>query len=750
VDAAKRDAGAVAIFPGAGNDVKEWGASNYKALVDRLEKDSRVRHINIYVADRVEALPFATSASQKLHVHAGLDFNGLSRSLAGNAVCVANNSFGAHLGAYLGVTVVGIYAGHETVTEWAPVFGESFVIHADAHCSPCHIAKRADCAFAMNCLADISVDFVYAKISEAIDSTSRAPSESQARPASSISTGSGQPDMLEELIASINGLYAAGDRSQDYAGIAVALSRNHPLRGQSRQLLLDISELVRVDAKSGIQRVVRALLKELLTHPPEGVRVEPVYASSETPGYRYARAFTRKFLGLPADDAYDHPAEAWNGDVLFGLDLQPYVVAAQKEHLLEWHRRGVKISFFVQDLLPISMPACFPEGAAAGHQRWLETISCFDGAVCGSRAAADTLLEWLEVFGAPRQRPFELSWSHHGADLASSVPSYGMPEGAGRVIDALAASTSFLMVGTLEPRKGHAQALAAFEQLWQNDLPVKLVIVGKQGWMVDSLVERLRAHPENGRRLYWLEAISDEYLERVYGASACLLAASEGEGFGLPLIEAAQHKLPVIARDIPVFREVAGGHAFFFPDEKSPQVLAQALQEWLALHDAGTHPRSDGMRSLTWQQSAQELKRQLFEAEPYKTWLPDGVRRYWGNDPRLHTDVGERAGRAMRAAGRDGCLIHGPYAALPAGRYRIVLRGTAARWAGGEWLDLVSDGGRQQLSYFGMSSLPKDGDSWHAEFALADSVADFEFRVFVQQDTQLDVEAIELTSLEPA
>jgi len=40
---------------------------------------------------------------------------------------------------------------------------------------------------------------------------------------------------------------------------------------------------------------------------------------------------------------------------------------------------------------------------------------------------------------------------------------------------------------------------------------------------------------ENRKRLFWLEGISDEYLEKVYAASSCLIAASEGEGFGLPL-----------------------------------------------------------------------------------------------------------------------------------------------------------------------------------------------------------------------
>jgi hypothetical protein len=43
----------------------------------------------------------------------------------------------------------------------------------------------------------------------------------------------------------------------------------------------------------------------------------------------------------------------------------------------------------------------------------------------------------------------------------------------------------------LEPRKGHEQVLNAFDELWINDEPLNLIIVGKQGWLVDQLVERL-------------------------------------------------------------------------------------------------------------------------------------------------------------------------------------------------------------------------------------------------------------------
>jgi len=162
------------------------------------------------------------------------------------------------------------------------------------------------------------------------------------------------------------------------------------------------------------------------------------------------------------------------------------------------------------------------------------------------------------------------------------------------------------MVGTLEPRKGHAQVLEAFEQLWMTGVNVNLVIVGKQGWLVENLVERLRAHPELNKRFFWLEGISDEYLEKVYATSTCLIAASYGEGFGLPLIEAAQYNLPIIAQDIPVFREVAGEHAYYF-DTKSPDALAQEIRAWLTLYNSDQHPKSNKIPWLTWRESARQL-----------------------------------------------------------------------------------------------------------------------------------------------
>jgi glycosyltransferase involved in cell wall biosynthesis len=147
--------------------------------------------------------------------------------------------------------------------------------------------------------------------------------------------------------------------------------------------------------------------------------------------------------------------------------------------------------------------------------------------------------------------------------------------------------------------------------LWSGGKEINLVIVGKQGWMVEELAEKLRAHPQMNHQLFWLEGISDEYLEQLYAAASCLMLPSQGEGFGLPLIEAAQHKLPIIARDLPVFREVAGEYAYYFTNDTHPLILTKAIEEWIELYQNDNHPKSDDMPWLTWKQSAKMLLKLL-------------------------------------------------------------------------------------------------------------------------------------------
>ena len=374
-----------------------------------------------------------------------------------------------------------------------------------------------------------------------------------------------------------------------------------------KQLFLDISTLVQTDAGTGVQRVVRSVLHELLTQPPKGFRVEPVYASIEH-GYRYARQFTLNFLNCPVGALEDEPIEYQSGDKFLGLDLLHNVVINHRGFFQEMRREGVYVSFVVYDLLCVLFPELFDfgEDAADLHNRWLEVVTESDAAICISESVVNEVKTWMVSQSVDRQRPIDIPWFHLGADLMNSVPSSGLPEDADEVLSQLDQQTSFLMVGTIEPRKRHEQTLAAFELLWENGLDANLVIVGRQGWQVDAFIDKLLKHPQQGKSLFWLKGISDEYIERIYSVSDCLISASIGEGFGLPLIESARKNIPIIARDIPVFKEVAGDNAFYFRGD-NPKDISTAIQKWLGLFGQSQQPVSKDIPWLTWQQSTQKL-----------------------------------------------------------------------------------------------------------------------------------------------
>jgi len=411
----------------------------------------------------------------------------------------------------------------------------------------------------------------------------------------------------EDLISKISNLDLKNTDDKDLTNISRCIAHNHPDQNPQHKIFVDISELVLRDARSGIQRVVRSILHVLLGKPPTGYEVMPVYADMSTLGYKHAANFTLKFLGKPEQEGLiDEEISYRRGDLFIGLDLQHHVVSLQRAIYEQMRNDGVQVKFVVYDLLPILKPECFMADVASFHELWLDIVAKSDGAICISKAVADELDTWIEDRKIKKSHRFENSWFHLGADIEPSISLQGMPTDSKKILDVIKSRTSFLMVATVEPRKGHGVTLEAIEKLWADGIDVNLIIVGQEGWNVESLTQKIKKHKELGKRLFWLKGISDEYLEEVYASCSGLISASEGEGFGLPLIEAAQKQLPILARDIPVFREVAGKHAFYF-DASTSDKLANSLCEWTKLFEMNKHPKSDNMPWLTWKESTAQL-----------------------------------------------------------------------------------------------------------------------------------------------
>jgi len=406
------------------------------------------------------------------------------------------------------------------------------------------------------------------------------------------------------------------------AAAAAAIACNDP-SPRAASLFVDVSELIQRDVATGVQRVTRSILAGLLKTPPSGFVVHPVFSSPRRHGYVHARRFAFEKFGVETGGEIDRPIDFQPGDIFFGLDLQHQVVIAQERYFRELRACNVAVYFLIYDLLPVLLPHYFDAGTSERHEQWLSAVSTADGAICISRDVADRYVAWLDTSLVERHRPLRIAWCHLGSDIENSIPTRGLPGDSMTVLNRIAARPGFLIVGTIEPRKGYLQTLLAFEQLWSRGVDVNLVIVGRRGWMVDAIVERLAAHPRNGTHLFWLQDVSDEYLERLYAACSCLLAPSEGEGYGLPLVEAARHGKPVLARDLPVFREVAGGQARYFSG-LGPEDIADAVTGWL---ESPRHDRPGITPAFpTWNECLARLKVILTGGETYATWSPGQVR----------------------------------------------------------------------------------------------------------------------------
>ncbi|MBV5304519.1 MAG: glycosyltransferase [Chlorobium sp.] len=395
-----------------------------------------------------------------------------------------------------------------------------------------------------------------------------------------------------------------------------------PLCGQ-QQLFIDISGIIGEDVKTGIQRVVRSIVMELLERPPQEIIVEPVYFEQTEQGinYRYAKEFARHLLSKHEErplPLLDKPIEIKKGDIFLGLDLC-YHVRYARQFFNTFHHAGGRVFFVVYDLLPFLLSHCFPTKSARRHSEWMNMVAEYDGVLCISRAVADDVKKWFYRVQPIRTSPYHIGWFHLGADIEQSLPTKGFPDRFDENLLRLTEATTILMVGTIEPRKGHLLLLKAFEILWLTGTRVNLVIVGKKGWLVEKLAKRMKRHNKFNRSFYWYQGLSDEALIKLYTLADGVVMASEGEGFGLPLIEAAQYGCPILALDLPVFREVAGEHATYF-SVNSPLKLSRVLKAWIITLKNGSAPQSTGMNWMSWKESSDQIIKLLTDSND-KNWL---------------------------------------------------------------------------------------------------------------------------------
>jgi glycosyltransferase involved in cell wall biosynthesis len=222
-----------------------------------------------------------------------------------------------------------------------------------------------------------------------------------------------------------------------------------------------------------------------------------------------------------------------------GLDLINYGVRVKQQ--------GVRPIFCLYDLIPVSHPEYCRPGEEVRHRRRLETmLSVGKGLIVNTSQTRDELHDFAAAchLDVPPSVVVPLA----PAKLPEPSPIRPLKR------------PYFVVLGTIEARKNHLLLLHLWRQLVEelgDDAP-HLVVIGQRGWECEQVFDLLDRSLVLQVNVTELPRCEDGELANWLAHAQALLFPSFVEGFGMPLVEALMLRIPVIASDLSVFREIAG------------------------------------------------------------------------------------------------------------------------------------------------------------------------------------------------
>ncbi len=246
---------------------------------------------------------------------------------------------------------------------------------------------------------------------------------------------------------------------------------------------------------------------------------------------------------------------------------------------------SIKFQAVLYDVIPIFHPEFFKgSGLTSSFSNYLSYVLKFDKIFAISNVVAEQAKLLNRAISL--ERP---DWEMK----ETLVESINLPPGL-EPINSLGSHSFdkkdplFIMVGTIEPRKNHAQFLNALIILKQLGVSAKGLLIGINGWDNETIYENLRECIHQGVDIEHLDNISDTVLQNFYRKATAVLSLSEAEGYGLPIVEAAQFGVPVIATRIRPFLDLPVDDIHFV-DIGDSVSLAEIMMGLVEMHFGAPH-----------------------------------------------------------------------------------------------------------------------------------------------------------------
>ncbi|MEX0330284.1 MAG: glycosyltransferase family 4 protein [Puniceicoccaceae bacterium] len=242
-----------------------------------------------------------------------------------------------------------------------------------------------------------------------------------------------------------------------------------------------------------------------------------------------------------------------------------------------------RLAYFY-DAIALKHPQWTPSKTVDRFPGYLRKLAEFDHVTCISEASRADLLTFWDKEGivgkaltsvTPLGLRSQLSTGHSSARTGI-----------------LPANPVVLMIGTLEARKNHLGLLEACEELWASGTSFKLRLAGMLNKETGTpAVDRIRELSKKGRPVKWEGAVSNQRLLELYEETDIFAYPSFHEGFGMPVLEALSHGLPVITTRGGALEELAEGGGCLISDG-SPSGIRSNLES--LLKDAEQYSRLSG------------------------------------------------------------------------------------------------------------------------------------------------------------
>lgn len=165
-------------------------------------------------------------------------------------------------------------------------------------------------------------------------------------------------------------------------------------------------------------------------------------------------------------------------------------------------------------------------------------------------------------------------------------------------------SDYILYVGSLQPRKNLLRLIEAYNILLSQYPDIKLVIVGKKGWLYEDIFKKVR-ELKLERKVIFTGYVPDEDLPAFYQNAQCFVLVSLYEGFGLPVLEAMNYGCPVVASNVSSLPEVVG-QAGVLVNPENVEEIAQGIKEAIKKRKTLVARGLKQAKKFSWEKCARE------------------------------------------------------------------------------------------------------------------------------------------------